>query len=342
MVFPMNQSLKKLVGALFASALVLGLAACGTSAPASSEAGAETTAAAETSAAAGGEETAASSEQAAAGEIKGDDKLEGTITASGASALKPLADRANEDFMKLYPNVLVTINAGGSGTGLNDIANKAVTLGMSDVFATEKLTAEQAKPLVDHQVAIVTMGPIVNEKNKVEDLTTQQLQDIFSGKVKNWKEVGGDDMPITLITRPESSGTRATFKKWALDGVDEVKGAIENDNSGELVDTVKQTPGAIGYVALSYMLGDAGKGAKYVKVNGVEPSLENTYNGTYPVWTFEHIYTNGEPQPAEKAFLDYMMSEQFAPAVEEMGYGAAAKLAPGAADGHDKAPEASK
>ena len=168
--------------------------------------------------------------------------LSGTITAAGSSALKPLVDVAAEQFSNENPDVSITVDAGGSGEGLKQVADKTVTLGNSDVAAEEKLDKDQAKDLVDHQVCVVTMAPIVNKDVGVKDLTKQQLIDIFTGKTTNWKDVGGPDEDIVLVTRLTSSGTRATFQKYALDGNEEASNAsMETDDSGVLLQNVTDT-----------------------------------------------------------------------------------------------------
>lgn len=253
------------------------------------------------------------------------ESLSGTITAAGSSALKPLVDVAAEQFSNENPDVSITVDAGGSGEGLKQVADKTVTLGNSDVAAEEKLDKDQAKDLVDHQVCVVTMAPIVNKDVGVKDLTKQQLIDIFTGKTTNWKDVGGPDEDIVLVTRPTSSGTRATFQKYALDGNEEASNAsMETDDSGVLLTNVKDTKGAIGYVALSYLTGDAG--VETVAIDGVEPTLENTYSGEYPVWTFEHMYTKGEPNEVVSAFLDYITGDKYGSQMEKLGYGVSSKM----------------
>jgi len=160
------------------------------------------------------------------------------------------------------------------------------------------------------------MAPIVNKDvtaGGVKNLTKQQLTDIFTGKITNWKEVGGADESIVLITRPESSGTRATFKKYALGGA-----------TGVLLQNVKTTKGAIGYVALSYLTKDAG--VDTVSLDGVAPTLENTYSGKYPVWTYEHMYTKGTPNETTQKFLDYIMSDEYGKKMESLGYGVSSKM----------------
>lgn len=230
-----------------------------------------------------------------------DSSLSGTITAAGSSALKPLADDAADSFLNDHPDVSITIDAGGSGEGLKQVSEGTVDIGNSDVAAEDKLDETAAKELVDHQVCVVTMAPIVN------------------------KDVAGPDEDIVLVTRPESSGTRATFQKYALDGNEEASNtSMETDDSGVLLTNVKSTNGAIGYVALSYLTGDAG--VETVAIDDVEPTLENTYSGKYPVWTFEHMYTKGEPNEVTKAFLDYITGDEYGAQMEKLGYGVASKM----------------
>lgn len=257
-----------------------------------------------------------------------DSSLSGTITAAGSSALKPLADDAADSFLNDHPDVSITIDAGGSGEGLKQVSEGTVDIGNSDVAAEDKLDETAAKELVDHQVCVVTMAPIVNKdvaEVGVKSLTKEQLISIFTGKTTNWKDVGGPDEDIVLVTRPESSGTRATFQKYALDGNEEASNtSMETDDSGVLLTNVKSTNGAIGYVALSYLTGDAG--VETVAIDDVEPTLENTYSGKYPVWTFEHMYTKGEPNEVTKAFLDYITGDEYGDQMEKLGYGVASKM----------------
>lgn len=257
-----------------------------------------------------------------------DSSLSGTITAAGSSALKPLADDAADSFLNDHPDVSITIDAGGSGEGLKQVSEGTVDIGNSDVAAEDKLDETAAKELVDHQVCVVTMAPIVNKdvaEAGVKSLTKEQLISIFTGKTTNWKDVGGPDENIVLVTRPESSGTRATFQKYALDGNEEASNtSMETDDSGVLLTNVKSTNGAIGYVALSYLTGDAG--VETVAIDDVEPTLENTYSGKYPVWTFEHMYTKGEPNEVTKAFLDYITGDEYGDQMEKLGYGVASKM----------------
>lgn len=261
------------------------------------------------------------------------DSLSGTVTASGSSALLPLAQAAADKFMESNPELVITVNGGGSGEGLKQVADGSVDIGNSDVSAEEKLDADVAKTLTDYEVAIVAMAPVVNKDLGITSLTTDQLVSIFTGKVTNWKDVGGPDEEILLVTRPSSSGTRATFKKWALNGEEEASNeALETDDSGTLVQTVSTNKGAIGYVALSYLVNNGDVQA--VAIDGVEPTLENAYSGEYKVWSYEHMYTNGEGSKEAQAFIEYMCGDEFASEVEKMGYGVVSKLSDKAVSSH--------
>ncbi|RUT46166.1 phosphate ABC transporter substrate-binding protein PstS family protein [Paenibacillus anaericanus] len=245
-------------------------------------------------------------------------ELSGSILAVGSSALQPLVDQASQKFMDLNPKVSIQVQGGGSGTGLTQVSGGQADIGNSDVFAEEKLEATPAAELVDHQVAVVAMAAVVNPDLNIDNLTKDQLVQIFTGAVTNWNEVGGPDQAIQIINRPSSSGTRATFEKYALGTkTADLKGAIQEDSSGTVKKLVKETPGAIGYLALSY-LDDS---IKTVKYDGVEANVDNVANGSYPVWAYEHMYTKGEANEVVTAFLDFIKSDEVQNAdVVELGY----------------------
>lgn len=251
-------------------------------------------------------------------------ELSGSILAVGSSALQPLVDEASKKFMDQNPNVSIQVQGGGSGTGLTQVSGGQADIGNSDVFAEEKLEAAAAAELADHQVAVVAMAAVVNPDVNIDNLTKDQLVKIFKGEVKNWNEVGGPDQAIQIVNRPSSSGTRATFEKYALGTkTDDLPGSIQEESSGNVKKLVKETPGAIGYLALSY-LDDSIKAVKY---DGVEATVDNVANGTYPVWAYEHMYTKGEPNEVVKAFLEYMLTDEVQNGtVVDLGYIPANKM----------------
>ncbi|QAY66578.1 phosphate ABC transporter substrate-binding protein [Paenibacillus protaetiae] len=249
--------------------------------------------------------------------------LSGSVLATGSSALQPLVDQVAQKFMAKdeYKQISVQVQAGGSGTGLTQVSEGQSDIGNSDIFAEEKFKdadASKASELVDHIVGVVAMAAVVHPEVGVDNLTKQQLIDIFTGKITNWKDLGGKDQAIVIVNRPSSSGTRATFENYALgQKTEDLKGSIQEDASGTVKKLVSETPGAIGYLALSYL----DNTVKTVKYEGVEPTVDNVTTGKYPVWAYEHMYTKGEPTPVVKAFLDYMVSDEVQNGdVTELGY----------------------
>lgn len=245
----------------------------------------------------------------------------GTITAAGSTALQPLAEEAANEFMGNNPDVSITVQGGGSGTGINQVASGAVQIGNSDVPAADKIDAEKAKELVDNKVAGIGFALVVNKDVNVDSLTTKQIQDIFSGKIKNWKEVGGKDEKINVVNRPASSGTRATFEKTIMKDVKVNDGiGTTQDSNGAVEQAINSTPGSISYLALSYLVGDKKDSLKTLKIDGVEPTAQNIADGKYKFWSYEYMITKGEAKDAVKGFIDFVKSDEFAKKVEEMGY----------------------
>lgn len=232
-------------------------------------------------------------------------KVEGTISASGSTALLPLVTRAKELFEDQNEKATVNVSGGGSGTGLNQVFEGSVNIGNSDV----EPPADKAQGLVDHKVAVAPFMIVVNKDVTATNVTKDQLAKILRGEIKNWKEVGGKDAPITVISRQASSGSRGTIVKTVLGGQGDIsKDAIVQDSNGKVFDGVASTPGAIGYIDAPYFKADK---VNALKLDGVEYSVDNVINGKWPIYAFEHMYTKGEATGATKAFLDFIMSPAF-------------------------------
>lgn len=287
------KSMKKFSLPAIVAALMVVLAACG-----------------------GGASTDKSNQTGQGGTAK---NLSGSLVISGSTALQPLVSAAAEQFMAKNPKVSIQVNGGGSGTGLSQVSQGAVQIGDSDVFAEEK----NISGLNDNKVAVVGMTAAVNPKVGIKDIKKDDLIKVFTGKITNWKELGGADQKITLVNRPESSGTRAVFNKFALGGAKPAEG-ITQDASNTVKKIINETPGAIGYLAFSYLTDNT---VTAMSIDGVAPTAENVQSGKFPVWAYEHMYTKGQATDLEKAFLDYMMSDEVQSGmVTKQGYLAVTKM----------------
>lgn len=246
-------------------------------------------------------------------------QLSGKITVSGSTALLPLVKQAAVEFQRKQPNLTIDVSGGGSGTGLKQVSEGTVNIGNSDVEAGADFPG-----LVDHQVAIAPFVLIVNQSVTVDNLTKDQAAKIFTGQIRNWKEVGGQDQKITIIGRAESSGSRKLIKQLILpEGQDFAKDSIVQDSSGSLRTAVDQTSGSIGYVDAPYATGNV----KILKFDGVDYSPDNVINGSYKLFAYEHMYTKGEPDANTKAFLDYILSDEFQTTyVEQLKFIAVSKM----------------
>ncbi len=250
--------------------------------------------------------------------------LSGTIKVTGSTALQPLVDSIGKDFTKANPDVTVDVQGGGSGAGLTGVSNKTSDIGMSDVKAEEKITdAAKVKELVNHVICYQAFAMVVSKDVTVTNLTKAQIQDIFTGKITNWKEIpGGNNEAITVINRTKTSGTRATFKNTVMDGKDEKDGlGITQDASGGVKTAMESTKGAISYLAMSYLVDAATKqNLNIIKIDGVEVTKENITTKKYIFAGNGNIYTNGEATGVVKAFIAYMTSADGKVEMDKLGY----------------------
>jgi phosphate transport system substrate-binding protein len=243
----------------------------------------------------------------------------GSIVALGSTALQPLVEAAAKAYTTKCPNAKINVQGGGSGTGLTQVLQGGATIGDSDIFA-EEANGVDAKQIMDHQVVVQGFAIAANPSVKVDSLTQDQVLSIWTGKVTNWKDVGGNDQKITIINRPASSGTRATFKKYALKGAAEAQGvALTEDSTGAVAKAINDTPGAVGYLGLAYFL--TNKDLKQIMFNGKGPMVANISDDSYPIWSYGHMYTKGEASGLAKAFIDYVLSDDIQTTlVPQLGY----------------------
>ena len=241
-------------------------------------------------------------------------KKNNNITIVGSTAMQPMIEMAAEEFQH-HSKVRITVQGGGSGTGLSQVQAGAVAIGNSDIFAQQQ-PGIKAEKLQDNKVAVVGIAPVVNKKVGIDNLSMEQLKGIFTGKYTNWKQVGGKNQKIIVINRAQGSGTRKAFESDVLKGESAIK-AQEQDSSGMVRQIVADTPGAISYVAFSYVSDDVDT----LNVNGVEPTDENVTTNHWKIWAYEHMYTKGEPNKLVKEFLDYTLSAEVqGKIVSQLGY----------------------
>lgn len=260
--------------------------------------------------------------------------VDGTLVASGSTALQPLVQKVSEAYHTKCSGSNITVQGGGSKTGLSQVEAGSVQIGNSDVFADKATQGD----LVDHQVAAVIFAIIVNGNVGVTNLTTDQLKGIYTGTIKNWKEVGGPDKPIVVVSRPASSGTRATFQTYVLGGPETASGPsnLTTDSTGTVVTNVAQTDGAIGYGALGSV--KTNTQVKVISIDNNQPTADLVASNTYKFWNIEHMYTKGEAKDLAKAFIDYMSSDDGKSAAAALDFVPLATLQQSAISAHQPTP----
>ncbi len=237
------------------------------------------------------------------------------ITLAGGTALVPIAKETGKIFMERNPSVVISVSGGGSGFGIREVAKKNIDIGM----AGRDLTEEEKKKypnLVVYKIGIDGVAVVVNPSNPVSDLTKEQLKEIFSGKIKNWKEVGGKDEPINIYTRDENSGTRDTFWKYALDKGNITDKSIVVASNGEMRAKIASDKNGIGYLSVGFI----DNSVKPVKLDGVEPTQENVQKGIYKVYRPLNMITNGKPEGMVKKYIDFVLSPEGQKIVQQEGF----------------------
>ena len=227
------------------------------------------------------------------------------ITIVGSSALQPLIEQAGNDYHLAHMRSNIVVQGGGSGTGLSQVQAGAVEVGTSDVYA-ETQKGIDAKKLEDFPVAVVGIVPIANKGVGVKNLSPKQLSDIFTGKITNWRQVGGKNQSIIVINRSRGSGTRSTFEDLILKGKDAVN-SQEQDSNGTVKKIVNSTPGTISYISFPYA---NDQNIQKISINHVQPENKNIPTNKWPLWSYEHMYTKGKPNKATAAFIKYVLSKK--------------------------------
>lgn len=230
------------------------------------------------------------------------------ISIVGSTALQPLTEAVAHQYQQKHSGIHITIQGGGSGTGLSQVQAGAVDVGNSDVFASQQ-NGINAKKLRGHVVAVAGIVPIVNPNLPVNNLSMEQLRQIFTGKITNWQQVGGPNEKITVINRAHGSGTRVAFEQTVFKNNDEAVISQEQDSNGTVKEIVANTPGAISYITRSYV----NQRVKPLQLNYFKATKANITTNRWPLWSYEHMYTKLNPNSATTQFIRYMQS----PAIQQ-------------------------
>ena len=248
---------------------------------------------------------------------------EQSISVKGSDTILPLAQAEAEEFMNESSGKSVSVTGGGSGVGIAALIDGQVDIATASREITSNET-ESAKKNginpVEHSIAYDGITAVVNPANPVSKLTFDQLRGIYNGSISNWKEVGGEDKPIAVISRDSSSGTYKDFQKDVMLGDEYRPDALTQPATGGVVGEVSQNPNAIGYIGFAY-IDNSIKALSLDKGNGsITPTAESILSGAYPLSRALYFYTNGEPSGPTKEFIDFVLSEKGQNLVSEVGY----------------------
>jgi len=237
----------------------------------------------------------------------------------GSTTVLPIAQRAVEVFMKKYPDMKVFVTGSGSGTGIKALMDGTTNVATSSREAKEdEIAGGKAKGVIleAHKIAFDGIVPVVHPSNKLADITLEQLRDIYNGKIKTWKELGGADRPIAVVSRDTSSGTYEVWEEKVLKKDPVRADALLVASNGQAVQTIAQNRVGIGYVGIGY----ADKSVKFLKVNGKTATIASVRDISWPIARPLFMYTNGKPTGAAGKFIDFMFSQEGQKIVTEVKF----------------------
>jgi phosphate transport system substrate-binding protein len=241
------------------------------------------------------------------------------IVIKGSTTVLPIAQATLEAYMKANPGSNISLSGGGSGEGIKAIIDGTADIGNSsrEIKKTEvELAKSKGVTTNEIVVAIDAIVPITNVKNPVKDLSLDQLSQIYQGKITNWKEVGGENLEIVVISRDSSSGTFEAWGELVLKGAKVSPRAQLQASNGAIVQTVSKNRYAIGYIGLGYL----DKSVHGLSVNGVQPSEKTALSKQYPVSRFLYMYTNGEPKGETAKYIKFVLSPAGQALVQKEGF----------------------
>lgn len=242
----------------------------------------------------------------------------------GSDTVLPVAQQTAELFMQQYPDARVTVTGGGTGVGISALMDQTTDIAMASrpIKFSEKMKTKAAKQdITETVVAYDALAVVVHPSNPVKQLTRQQLEDIFRGKITNWKQVGGDDRKIVVYSRETSSGTYEFFKESVLKNKNYMSSSLSMPATGAIIQSVSQTKGAIGYVGLAYVspriktLAVSFDGKHYAT-----PTVENATNKTYPIVRPLYYYYDTKNESAVAPLINFVLSPQGQDIIKKSGY----------------------
>ncbi len=242
-----------------------------------------------------------------------------TLVLTGSTTVLPIAQLCAEKFMDQHPDVNISVRGGGSGVGIAALIDGTCDIAMaSRPMKTKELKSARGKGINPLATVIAKDGIaiIVHPSNPLSEITLAQLKDIYTGKISNWKDVGGKPGKIVVISRDVASGTFEVFKKIVLKGAKTRADALMLASNKAVATTVEKTPGAIGYVGLGYISSKV----KALAVDGVEPTKETVVSGKYKLARPLHLYTDGKPTGLAKEFIDFVLSPEGQEIVDKIGF----------------------
>ena len=242
--------------------------------------------------------------------LSGCGKGKASLTVAGSTAFQPFAEKLAEQYMAAHPEVTITVQGGGSSVGIQSANSGAAQIGMADLV---KLP-DEAKGLTATVVARDGIAIVVNPKNPVQNLTTDQVRDIFNGKITNWKELGGNDEPITVVSREAGSGTRSSFEQIVMD-VKLKKDALIQDSNGTIRETVANDARSIGYLSHGLI----NEKIKPVKVDNEECNESSITAGKYKLVRPIFLLVKNTSDASSKGFIDYILSPEGQKTIKEKG-----------------------
>jgi phosphate transport system substrate-binding protein len=242
-----------------------------------------------------------------------------SIVVKGSTTVLPIAQATAEAYMKGHPGVNISLSGGGSGDGIKALIDKSTDIANSsrDLKPEEITQAEKngIKPLVQ-PIALDAIVPIVHPRNRVKNLTIDQLSQIYQGNIRNWKEVGGDDLTIVVVSRDSSSGTFESWGHLVLHGAKVTPRAQMQASSGAIVQAVSKNKYAIGYIGIGYI----NRTVRPLTVNGVAATAQNALSQVYPVSRPLYMVTAGEPKGEAARFIKFVLSQEWQKIVEKTGF----------------------